>query len=85
MKTPKLKAVDLSKCFSKENDCSFHDHKGINGRRSYLAKIGGFYYAGKFERVWFGWTFDGWNGTPLQLDMPGTNSSMWQGLWEIRQ
>lgn len=88
MKAPELIPVDLRKCFSGKRSPdtgSCHDHPDISSRKQYLAKIGGQFFAGKFSRVWFGWSFDGWvGGQFLQLDKPGTNASHWQGLWEIR-
>lgn len=83
MKTPTLVPIDLKKCFSKENDGSFHDHKDIKSRKQYLAKVGGTFAAGTFSRQWYGWSFNAIYDAGLQLDKPGTNASMWQGLWEI--
>lgn len=81
-----LKKIDLKKCTSKEGSGSFHDHPDISGRKQYLAKIGGEFCAGRFNRQWYGWNFDGWPGNAnYQLDMPGTNASDWKGLWEIVQ
>jgi hypothetical protein len=86
METPVLKEVDLSKCFSTKGGPgagSFHDHPDIVCRKQYLALIKGKYFAGYFSRQWYGWNFDGWHGCGMQLDRPGTNSSLWEGLWEI--
>ena len=77
----KLVKIDLKKCVGLNG--VFHDHPAISCRKSYLAKIGGIYCAGKFNRQWFGLNFDGWGSVGIQLDMPGTNASAWQGLWEI--
>lgn len=78
MKTPKLKPIDLSK--GKKSD-----HPDISSRKTYLALIGGEFFAGGFSRQWYGWNFDGWiNDVGLQFDTPGTNASEWEGLWEIQ-
>lgn len=77
MKTLILVPINLKR--GKESD-----HPDIKvGRTEYLAKIGGHFYAGSFSRVWFGLHFDGWGPGGIQFDTPGTNSSSWQGLWEI--
>lgn len=80
MKAPKLKKIDLKKCCSLKASGDFHDHPDIKSNKIYLAKIEGRYYAGRFSKQWYGWKFD---GAGLQLDKPGANCSMWQGLWEI--
>lgn len=84
MKKTKIRLVeiDLSKSGPFE-DGGCHDHPKISCKKNYLAKIGGSFYAGKFNRQWFGLNFDGWIGGSLQYDTPGTNSSDWQQLWEI--
>lgn len=87
-KTPKLIPVDLSKCCHRPRAESSgqHWHPEINSRKTYLAKIGGDFYAGRFSLQWYGWNFDNWVvDAGLQLDKPGTNASEWQGLWEIKQ
>ena len=76
-KPPVLVPVDLMR--GEESN-----HPDINTRSQYLAKIDGQYFAGQFSKVWFGWNFDGWHDVGLQLDKPGTNSSEWQALWEIK-
>lgn len=86
MKTPTLKPIDLKKCCELPGSDSGDPqwHPDINEKSWYLAKIDGEYFAGRFSRQWYGWSFDGWDGgSGLQLDKPGTNSSDWQGLWEI--
>lgn len=86
-KTLKLKQIDLEKCCNMPGKSSdfFQWHKDIKESKQYLAKIDGYYFVGEFFTVWYGWSFDGWGGGGgLQLDNPGTNSSMWEGLWEIQ-
>lgn len=86
MKTPKLKPVDLSKCCECPNGDGNSWHTDISSRKHYLAKIGSGFYCGRFNRVWYGWSFNGWGGGGgLQLDKPGTNASEWKGLWEITE
>lgn len=89
-KTPKLIPVDLSKCCAMKGAhapnstlCQFHPD--IKESKTYLAQIDGGFFVGQFSLPWYGWSFDGWGGGGgLQLDKPGTNHSMWQGLWEIK-
>lgn len=73
---PKLKKLDLTK--GKDSN-----HPDIRTDTDYLCKIGERWYAGEFSKQWFGWSFDGWLGTPYQYDQPGTNSSDWKEIWEI--
>lgn len=49
---------------------------------TYLCLKGGNYYVGKFNKVWYGLTFDGWGGH-FQYDPPSTNSSDWQRAWRF--
>ena len=74
---PKLVEVDLSKGIK-------HDHADIriDGTR-YLVRIGSNYFAGRFHKIWFGLVFSGWHGGTIQFDTPGSNSSTWEGVWEI--
>lgn len=83
----KLKKIDLTKkSFSmgaqQEGLINTSDHPDINVDSSYLCKIYGNYFVGSFSRVWFGLNFEGWY-THLQYDMPCTNHSNWQEIWEI--
>lgn len=83
-KTPKLKPIDLSKCCKKKDDGEGESwHPDIKVGKSYLAKVEGQYFAGYFEAEWYGWNFYGIYDSGIQLDKPGTNSSTWEGLWEI--
>ncbi len=86
MRRPKLVKIDLKKCTSANGDktIGFCDHPDINARKKYLARIGGNFFAGGFNRQWYGWSFNGWHND-LQLDKPGTNGSNWQDLWEIQR
>ncbi len=74
---PKLVEVDLSKGV-KAN----HVDIRVDGT-FYLVKINGSYFAGRFRNVWFGLSFGGWYGRPIQFDTPGSNRSLWEGVWEI--
>jgi len=47
---------------------------------SYLAKIGGRWYAGGFSMQWYGWCFDGWADVGYQLVTMGTLGD--RGSWE---
>lgn len=76
MKKIKLKALDMSLS-------DRHNHPQVNCQKSYLCRIGGQYFAGKFTREWFGLVFDHWIMNSLQFDEPGTNASKWKQIWEI--
>jgi len=61
-------------------------HPDIKPGIQYLCLIGGTYFAGNFQEVWYGLNFLGWdNEVGLQYDAPGTNSSRWERIWEIRE
>jgi hypothetical protein len=49
----------------------------------YLIKVGGQWFAGTFNRQWYGLNFFGWFGGSLQFDAPGSNSSRWEEVYEI--
>ena len=73
----RLKKIDLTKAVK-------HECPGIKlGKTSYLVKHGGQWFAGIFSRLWFGLSFFGWFGGPLQFDAPGTNCSEWEAVYEI--
>lgn len=57
-----------------------YDYSG----RSYLCKIDGQFYAGKFTREPWGLIFGGWHGTFLRLD-PKSKLHKWEGIWEIEE
>jgi len=78
----KLKKIDLRKC-TKHKDGGYTNHPDISLRKWYLIKYDGRFYAGKFEREWYGLNFDGVFDAGAQFDMPGTNTSQWQAVWEI--
>jgi len=82
MKTPKLKQIDLNKCFQSDG-CSRSDHPDIREDGEYLACLDDGWYAGQFSRQWYGWNFDNWGTSGIQLNAPGENSGLWLGLWEI--
>jgi len=75
-KTPKLIPLDMSK--SEKSS-----HPDINSKDTYLCLIDDKLFTGKFYKVWFGWSFDGWYNN-LQFDAPGYNSSSWQQIWKIK-
>lgn len=61
-----------------------HTHPDIIVGEWYLVKIHNQYWAGRFNKVWFGLNFRPWaNPVGIQFDAPGTNSSMWEGIWRI--
>lgn len=75
--TPRLKKLDMSK--AKE-----HEHPDIDSKKIYLCLIGKNYFVGTFHRVWFGWSFNGWYNN-FQFDAPGSNSSRWKQIWELKK
>ncbi len=80
MLPPELRPVDLDKCTpSTKSGAGFSNHPEIVEGRQYLARIQGRFVSGFFHRAWYGWFFTGYG----QLDKPGTNSSGWEGLWEV--
>lgn len=70
--TPRLEKINLGK----RKDCN---HPNINTRTSYLAKINGRWYAGKFTREWYGLNFDSVYDSGLQLNDPD-----WEELYRIK-
>lgn len=75
MKAPKLTRLPIEK--AEKGNCP-----GINNKNTYLCLIGGEYYAGRFSKQWYGWSFDMGSHTQ-QFDAPGSNSSEWQEIWKI--
>lgn len=46
-----------------------NENEHINTEKQYLVRYGGNLYAGRFMKVWFGWTFaPGWGASTMQLD-----------------
>jgi hypothetical protein len=82
---PNLIPVDLMRCTQTPGGGGYSDHPDIDEGRRYLVQYDGLYYVGRFSRQWYGWNFEGVYPTGVQLDKPGTNSSAWEGLWEIER
>lgn len=40
----------------------------ISSKKSYLVKIYGRWYAGTFSKQWYGWSFNNWGFSGIQLD-----------------
>jgi len=40
----------------------------FNEDSQYLVKIHGWWYAGQFSEVWYGWSFDNWGMSGMQLN-----------------
>ena len=78
MRTPKLIPVSMK-------NADKHMLPGISFKKTYLCKIGGAFWVGQFTKVWFGLHFTGWGWGGIQFDAPGTNSSEWQAVWEIKR
>jgi hypothetical protein len=58
MKTPKLTRIPLDGTDLNNN---------IETHESYLCKIWGHWYAGRFSKQWYGWNFDNWGTSGVQL------------------
>jgi hypothetical protein len=41
----------------------------IDSRKKYRVKIEGKWYEGSFSKQWFGWNFDGYGSSGMQLNM----------------
>ena len=41
--------------------------KEINTKDYYIVKIEGCWYMGKFVKEWYGWNFDSWGTTGIEL------------------
>lgn len=54
------------------------ENKKVTTRKQYLIKYEGKFYAGKFEKQWYGWNFNGVYDAGLQLDSIDK-------VWEIKQ
>ena len=91
MKLPRLKLIpiDLSKATHKVDGGlsigGLTTHPHIKLGKTYLARCGGRYAAGKFNMQWYGLNFDGFYDAGHQFDAPGTHHSDWQALWEIQE
>jgi hypothetical protein len=73
---PALREVDLSLSEG-------HTHPDIVVGRTYMVKISGAWFLGRFAKVWFGLTFSPWGNAGLQFDAPGCNGSRWQRVIEV--
>ncbi len=63
--------------------------KRLSSRKSYLVKIDGRWFAGKFEKEWYGWNFFGmtWydSGYQVSCTPDGKSGDDWQKVYEINQ
>lgn len=41
----------------------------INPRKRYRVQIGGRWYEGSFSKQWFGWRFEGYGSSGMQLNL----------------
>jgi len=78
MKTLKLKSINLNKVGWGEDIDQSCSHPDISSRKWYLIQYAGIPFIGHFERVWYGWNFDGVYDAGLQLNSPGL-----ERVWEI--
>lgn len=54
--------------------------KRISSKKSYLAKIEGEWYAGKFSKQWYGWNFEAVYDAGCQVDWDG-----WEAVFEVQE
>jgi len=67
----KLKRIDLEPFPRGKCQRPSSKDRRIRGRRSYLVKIAGAWYAGKFSKQWYGWCFNGWHAPYSLSDIKG--------------
>jgi hypothetical protein len=48
---------------------SSSENKEINSLRRYRVRIEGQWYEGAFRKEWFGWKFEGYGSTGIQLNL----------------
>lgn len=48
---------------------SSSESSNIDSRKKYRVKIEGSWYEGSFSKQWFGWRFDGYGSTGIQLNL----------------
>lgn len=69
MDSIQLKRIDLSKlCGTEDDPHGKNNHPDIKIGKMYLAKIFGHFYLGKFSKVWYGFSFNEWGTSGIQLD-----------------
>jgi hypothetical protein len=60
MAEPKLKKIPVG---------ASSESGHISSRKRYRVKIDGAWYEGTFSKQWFGWRFDGYGGSGIQLNL----------------
>ena len=65
MSTLTLRQIPIAKC--KINNTNHHDE--IDENHHYIAIVNKLPYLGTFQKVWYGWSFQGWvNPAGIQLN-----------------
>lgn len=81
----KLKEIDLTKCRTYPGGGGgLTDHPDITPGKKYLVHYNGDVYTGTFSYEWYGLNFNGIYDAGAQFDAPGTNSSVWEKVFEIQ-
>jgi hypothetical protein len=65
---PKLKPIPLEPFPEGKRQRKSSEDDRISKEKSYLVKIGKNWYAGRFSKQWYGWNFDNWGTSGIQLD-----------------
>lgn len=60
MTEPKLKKIPVG---------ASSESGRIDSRKRYRVKIDGAWYEGSFSKQWFGWRFDGYGSSGIQLNL----------------
>ncbi len=68
MKTPTLKLIPLEPFAKGRVQRESSEDDRFNEDSQYLVNIDGWWYAGQFSKVWYGWSFDNWGASGLQLN-----------------
>lgn len=68
MSEPKLKLIPLEPFSEGKVQRPSSKDDRFNEDSSYLVKINGWWYAGQFSEQWYGWSFDNWGTSGLQLN-----------------
>lgn len=68
MKAPKLKLIPLEPFLEGKVQRPSSKDDRFNEDSSYLVKIWDQWHAGQFSEQWYGWSFDNWGTSGMQLD-----------------
>ena len=84
-----MKEIDLSKCTEFPDGAGagrLTDHPDIKTDGTlYRVRYDGRSYTGTFSYQWYGLNFNGIYDAGCQFDAPGTNSSGWEKVYELKR